>query len=345
MIAARRASAALLIALAGCGEAAPGAEDLATMARAIDAAALPDAAIAPLTDAALPQPDLAAAPYRCVGRTGAKGDQTIQVASGGAMRSALLHVPASYDPQAGAMLVLDFHGYLSDPIQQDTISKMKPLSDGRGFLLAYPQGSPNSFNAGACCGAAAIGKVDDIAFVRALIAHLSAAYCVDPKRVHATGLSNGGFLSYRLACEAADTIAAIAPVAAVLGIPKDDCKPTRPVPVLAFHGTMDPLVLFGGGAPGIGGAQGANFPSVAETIALWRQRDGCADASQVIYAKGDAKCERWAMCKGGSDVTLCTIDGGGHTWPGGTPIPVGKTSTDIDASATMIDFFAAHPMP
>jgi polyhydroxybutyrate depolymerase len=188
--------------------------------------------------------------------------------------------------------------------------------------------------------------VDDVAFVRDLLDEIEARYCIDPKRVYATGMSNGGFLSHRLACEVSDRIAAVAPVAGVLGIPPESCNPGRPVPVLHFHGTADPMVPYTGGTPLIPQlGVGIVFRSVANTMSHWRSKNACSGFEKTFYANGDATCVEWPDCAMGAQTALCTIDGGGHTWPGGVPIPAGKTSTDIDATATMLEFFAAHPLP
>jgi polyhydroxybutyrate depolymerase len=147
-------------------------------------------------------------------------------------------------------------------------------------------------------------------------------------------MSNGGFMSHRIGCELADQFAAIAPVAGVLGIPT--CNPSRPMPVIHFHGTADTLVPYDGNA-----AMG--FIPVLDTFHGWADRDGCTGTPAQTYAKGDATCQTYSQCAGGAEVTLCTIDGGGHTWPGGTPVPtLGLTSTDINATDAMWTFFSAH---
>jgi polyhydroxybutyrate depolymerase len=216
---------------------------------------------------------------------------------------------------------------------------MDAESDAKGFLLVYPQGTGElaSWNAGACCGTAAEDGVDDVGFTRALLDALEAELCVDASRVFATGMSNGGFFSHRLGCELSDRIAAIAPVAGVMGIPT--CTPARAVSVMEFHGTSDPLVPYDGD-PAIG------YTSVADTVAGWVKRDGCQAAPATTYSKGDATCVTYGQCTANAEVTLCTIQGGGHTWPGGTPFPLlGATSTDISATDAMWTFFEAHPMP
>lgn len=288
----------------------------------------------------------ATAPVSCTSKPGDKGSITISLTSGGRTRTSILHVPDKYDPTTGAMLVLNFHGFTSSGWQQALLTRMSQHSDQRGFIVAYPEGVAASWNAGDCCGTAWTDSVDDVAFVRALLDRIEQEWCIDTKRVFATGMSNGGFISHRLACEVSDRIAAVAPVAGVLGIPSEKCNPSRPVPVLQFHGTADPMVPYGGGTPLVPQlGVGLVFRSVAETLDHWRTRNGCSTFEKTFYQHGDTTCVEWPDCSGGVRTALCTIEGGGHTWPGGIPIPAGKTSTDVDATATMLDFFEAHPMP
>ena len=287
-------------------------------------------------------------PFSCAGKVPQAGTDLLQVDSGGLSRSVLVHVPPDYDESAGTPLVLNFHGFGSDAPQQALLSEMSVAADIRGLLVAYPYGVGMSWNAGQCCGSAWTDSVDDIAFVVAMIDALSERYCVDPRRIFATGMSNGGFLSHRIGCELADRVAAIAPVAGVLGIPVEECAPSRPMPVMHFHGTADPLVPYEGGLPLTGwDVEGVlDFMSVADSTQAWRDIDGCSAASDSSYHQGDSACDRWKDCAGGSEVILCTVEGGGHTWPGGMPIPpLGKTTEDMSATAMMLDFFAAHPLP
>ena len=277
------------------------------------------------------------APVACTGKMGAAGDPTVSVPFAGLIRTALVHVPASYVPTQPVMLVMNFHGFTSDGLQEAVLSRMNASSDAHGYIAVYPYGVASSFNAGKCCGTAWVDGVDDVGFVKALLQSIAGDYCVDPARVYATGLSNGGFLSHRLGCEMADTFAAIAPVAGVLALAA--CNPTRPMPVMHFHGTADTLVPYDGNP-----AQ--NFPDVASTFAAWAKRDGCVGQPTETFRKLDAHCATYATCAAGATVTLCTIDGGGHTWPGGTPIPsLGYTTPNLSATDAMWDFFKKNPMP
>jgi polyhydroxybutyrate depolymerase len=210
---------------------------------------------------------------------------------------------------------------------------MNDDSDARGFVAVYPQGTglAPSWNAGACCGAAASSNTDDVQFASDLIDELERRLCVDPARVFSTGMSNGGFLSHRLGCELADRIAAIGPVAGVMGI--DACDPARPIPVIHFHGTSDTVVPYTG-------STALGFRSVADTIDGWAERNGCTGDLEPLSENGDSRCEQVAGCPAGAEVILCTVEAGGHTWPGGTPVPLlGKTTADLDANETMWQLF------
>lgn len=295
-------------------------------------------------DASTGSRDAAPVPPTCSGKTAGAGDLTLPLTSGGYARTSLLHVPSSYDPTKAAMLVFDFHGFSSDAAQEVLLTHLNTVADARGFVVAHPYGLGNGWNAGDCCTEGQPANVDDVQFVKDLLALVASRWCIDPARVYATGMSNGGFLSHRLACAMSDVFAAVAPVAGVLGIPEDACRPARAVPVLHFHGTADPVVPYDGG-PAAKLLPPIVFRSVDETIWHWRSTDACVGAPRVTYAKGDATCVRWSDCHGGADVEQCTIEGGGHTWPGGLPVPLlGKTSADLDASERMIDFFEAHPL-
>lgn len=293
-----------------------------------------------------PQPDPdPEVPYLCPSgaRAGDGGRQLRTMLHDDLLRSVYLHVPERYEPTVGATLVLNIHGFSSADWQQALLTGMGAEAEARGVVVAYPQGVASSWNAGDCCGTAWLDAVDDVGFLEALIDRLSAEYCIDPRRIYATGMSNGGFMSHRLACELSDRIAAIAPVAGVLGV--DDCSPARSVPVFAFHGTEDALVPYEGGTP-VAPDLGASFAfrSVAETMEHWRVHNGCEADNETFLVRGDTTCVSWTDCA--VQTQLCTVEGGGHTWPGGLAFPaLGHTTDAIDATAMMLDFFERHPMP
>lgn len=255
---------------------------------------------------------------------------------GGKMRSYEIHLPPGYDGVMPLPLVLNFHGFTSSGLQQQADSKMDVTADREGFIVAYPNGLDVSWNAGLCCGSSARNGVDDVGFARAVIADIGERGCIDESRVYATGMSNGGFFSHRLGCEAADVIAAIAPVAGVLGIDDSDCNPERPIPIMHLHGTGDMIVPVDGG--GLAGSQ-----SVADSTAGWLERNGCTGERLVTYQKGTATCETVDECEGNASVTVCLIEGAGHCWPG-QPCrdlgDLGEPTTDIDANEAIWGLFS-----
>src|SRR5215470_6577604 len=178
------------------------------------------------------------------------GDASRSIVVGSTTRTYLVHVPPSYIGQA-VPLVVDMHGFTSTADQQRSISGFLALSDARGFIATWRQGLNNAWNAGICCGSTA---TDDVGFIRALVANMKVEAAIDARRIYATGLSNGGGMAQRLACEAADLFAASAPVAFPISIsPTSACVPSRKIPVLTFMGLTDTIVAYNGG----------QFPSAA----------------------------------------------------------------------------------
>ena len=267
----------------------------------------------------------------------------IDLEFGGAVRSYEVHVSPDYDGSVPLPLVLNFHGFTSNGSEQQGYTMMNDTADTHGFIVAYPNGLSNSWNAGVCCGVSAENGVDDVGFTRAIIDDLGARGCVDLSRVYATGMSNGGFMSHRLACEASDVIAAIAPVSAVLGLEPSSCKPGRAVPLIHFHGTDDFLVPYDGGGL-------ADSVSVPESIDFWIDRNGCSGEPAVTFSEGMVTCESIDQCAERSSVTLCTIQDGGHCWPGEPcgrieGIDLGLATMDINANEAMWALFSSVSLP
>lgn len=295
-------------------------------------------AIALLAAAACGKPPKKSGQNACDGATPPANDASRHLVSGGLTRVYRVHYPPSYDDHHPTPLVLDFHGLTMDKDGEAWLSHTPQKADSAGFIDVLADGVGNSWNAGdGCCDPAEQQGVNDVQFVSDLLDELERDYCVDARRVYVTGFSNGGFLANRLACDLSGRIAAIAPVAGVNPRTNAECKPSRPVPVLHFHGDADPIVPYAGG----GGFVGAQ-----QSVDDWAARDGCDATAATTFQKGDATCVTRTRCSGGAEVTLCTIANGGHTWPGGSPMPVlGNTSTDLSATDAMWTFFAAHPLP
>lgn len=279
----------------------------------------------------------------CVDGTLDSSVERVELEFGGTTRSYEVHIPPAYDGNTPLPLVLNFHGFTSNPSAQRGYTKMDDTADVHGFVVAYPEGLYNSWNAGACCGAASMDGVDDVGFTRAIIDDLGARGCFDLSRVYATGMSNGGFMSHRLACEASDVIAAIGPVSGVLGLDAGACNPARPVPVIHFHGTEDPIVPYNGGGL-------ASSMPVRQSTNFWIDRNDCDGEPEVVFDQGMVTCETHGQCAAESSVTLCTIEGGGHCWPGEPcatvgDLDLGASTTDIRANETMWALFSNVRLP
>jgi len=261
----------------------------------------------------------------------------LQLEFDGRTRNYNMFVPSGYDGSEATPLVFNFHGFGSNAAQQIFFSDLNVDAQERGVIAVYPNGISNSWNAGACCGVATGREVDDVGFVRALLDEVATTLCIDRSRVYATGMSNGGFMTHRLACEAADIITAVGPVAGPLGLPPEDCQPARPVPVIHFHGTADVVVPYLGNLTG--------FPPVEESLQGWADRNGCDPESSVTFEMDDASCQTWDGCDDDATVTLCALAGAGHCWPGQAFCPSGVSSLTLRANAMMLDLFEQHTLP
>ena len=283
-------------------------------------------------DAPEDEPGEEATPPACpVADDWGRGDHTETMWFDGLLRGYIVHVPDAYDPGTPAAVVLNMHGFMSANWQQVLFSDMNTTADREGFVAVYPDGVSSSWNAGTCCGLAASGGVDDVGFLRAVVDEVSARLCIDRRRVYATGMSNGGYMSHRLGCEASDLFAAIAPVSGAMGIP--DCHPARPVPVAAFHGLQDLLVSYEDGRA---------------AIDEWLGNDGCT-GDPVREDFGGSYCLTWSGCTDDVEVMLCTLDPMGHCWPGGSDVlclpGIGPFNDDLDANDAMWSFFSRFTLP
>ncbi|WP_280421790.1 alpha/beta hydrolase family esterase [Nocardia carnea] len=268
-------------------------------------------------------------------------------------------IPAAPGPRP---VVLDLHGYLEPAVIAHASSGFGDYGAARGFVTVTPQlaqSGPPRWNFEPHSA--------DMDWLAGLIDHIGATLCVDTRRIFVSGLSMGAFTTSSLACHLSDRIAAIAPVAGVQDFAW--CKTSRPIPVIAFHGTTDPIVAYTGGPgpnarllpspDGTGSSVGTerkgptvNGPgpaSVPESVAGWARRNGCDTAPAREQITPDVYRESYP-CPAGADVELYSIQGGGHVWPGNTTVPfpevfVGSNTTSIDATQLIWDFFRAHPLP
>lgn len=264
-------------------------------------------------------------------------------------RTYRLHLPQGAAPRAPAALVLVLHGGGGNADNAARMSGMDAKSDREGFIAVYPNGTGRRFltwNAWRCCGPALDQNVDDVGFVRALVEALAREYPVDRRRIYATGLSNGAMMTYRLACEAADLFAAVAPVAGALNA--DDCRPVAPVSLIVFHGTADGHVRFEGGKPRTAfDRHPREDKPVSFAVEFWRRHNGCS-AEPARERTGHVMHDTYA-CPRGVAVELYAIEGQGHAWPGGQKGlrygNVDPPSTELSATDAMWNFFARHPKP
>lgn len=275
--------------------------------------------------------------------------QTLEV--DGRERTFRLYRPAAVPLTEPVPLVVMLHGALGSGEQAEASYGWNAAADRGGFLVAYPDGLNRAWAVGPeCCGAPARDGVDDTGFIIRLVEELTATLPVDPDRVYAAGISNGGMLAYRLACQTG-LFAAIAPVAATL---LDDCPSPEPLSVIHIHGAADRVVPYGGG-PGrqldIGRGRlptKVDGPPVPELVERWRTVNRCDPPTRST--DGPVTTSQ-ARCPDGRAVTLITVAGAGHQWPGGTPPGGGRLlrldppSTALDATDTIWRFFQDHPRP
>jgi len=270
----------------------------------------------------------------------------------GLERTYRLHVPASYDDAKHIPLVLALHGRLGTGEGQELLSHFDKVSDENGFIVVYPDGLDRSWADGRGKTPSEEKGVDDVKFLSELIRRLESQYKIDAGRVYATGMSNGGFMSGRLACDLAGQISAVGIVAASLSNnTAAACHPTKPVSVLIIQGTQDPLVPFQGGPLGKKGDRGevlSHDAAIQKFVAL----NHCTPSprrQKIPDTENDGTSTKVAIydgCIAETEVRGYTVDDAGHTWPGGMQyLPasiIGKTSRDFDASEVIWQFFATH---
>lgn len=270
-------------------------------------------------------------------RTHAPGDFDQSITSGGSSRTYILHIPSGYDGASAVPIVVALHGYALSGKQMAGYTKFAALADQQGFIVVTPDGlgAPSRWN-----WRKAVNEPDDVQFVRGLLAKLDADLCIDSGMTFVAGFSDGAAMSRILACEMPQRIAAIATVAS----PGVNC--IAPVPMIAFHGTTDPLVPFEGGVvrPEIGG--GGTFLPVRRIVSEWARGLGCGGLATISRPASSTELSTYAQCAhGDGEALLYTLLGGGHTWPGSAPLPAeafGLTNVDIDATSVIWEFLAAH---
>jgi polyhydroxybutyrate depolymerase len=295
-------------------------------------------------------------------RSGARtpaGSRTLSFSSAGKSGTYIDDVPATSGTKP-TPIVFDLHGYLESAAIEAVVSSLGAFGETHGFVTITPQTTETGYarwNFGP--------KSPDIAWLATLLTHVEASSCIDERRVFVTGISMGAFTTSAVACELSSRIAAVAPVAGLLAL--SWCHPSRPVPVVAFHGTADPFVSFTGGLgpaarrlryfgdPHLTIEQafkrhlvtGFSPLSVPERVALWARRNGCGPTPARKRVAQDVTLYSY-RCPARAAVEFYVVIGGGHSWPGSPhplPVPiVGRTTQSISADGIMWSFFMAHPL-
>ena len=281
----------------------------------------------------------------CSSSPAVNGDAaTADAAPIGGSRPVSVHVPPTYVPGTAMPLVIMLHGYTATGALEEAYLQLTPLADSRGFLYAYPDGTVDSlgehfWNATDACCDLDNSMVDDSTYLSTLITQISARFTVDPKRVYFVGHSNGGFMSYRMACDHGDQIAAIASLAGAMWEDTSKCPAATPVSVLEIHGTLDTTIPYAGGAIGT-----ATFPGATTTVNDWVTVDGCGatgdttapplDLDSVLIGNETTVTTYATGCKPGGHAELWTVQGGTH-------IP----TLSAEFAPDVIEFLLAHPKP
>ena len=243
-------------------------------------------------------------------------------------RTYLLHVPSSYDGNSAVPLVVALHPFGGNAPWFESMTGFSIKADSNNFIVVYPNGtgSPVSWNAGNCCGNAMEDNIDDVGFISTLIDTISANYNIDSTRIFATGFSNGSMMSYRLAAELSEKIAAIAGASGQMNL--DECNPVRAVPIMHLHAMDDNVLPYEGGPSLV-----YVFPSVDSVIDIWVEINNCETEPDTIINSDDLMVRKWAALSSNADIVLYTTPSGGHTW-----------LTSIPATDSIWNFFNTHPM-
>jgi len=271
------------------------------------------------------------------------GQSTVStIVHNGLTRSYRIYVPNSYTGNSAVPLLFNLHGYTSNALQQEIYGDFRDIADTANFILVHPDGTldPNGNTFWNAFGA--VAGVDDVGFISALIDTIDQDYNIDLNRVYSCGMSNGGFMSYRLACELSNRITAVASVTGTMATNAPaSCNPEKPTPVMQIHGTADPTVPYNGNV---------NMLPIETVVDWWVNFNQCSitpSISNVPNTNINDMCtaERFLYSGGinGSTVELFKVTSGAHTWPG-APIVIGVTNMDFNASVEIWRFFSQYSM-
>jgi len=261
----------------------------------------------------------------------------------GKTRRYVVYEPKPYDPGKPTALVLSLHGFSDWPMHHMRMSGWNRIADEEGFIVVYPMGTgfPLRWNAYSLTEEDG-SENKDLIFLQELIAEMQETYDINPKQIYVNGLSNGAGMTQLLACSMGDRIAAIGGVAGFYMFPWESCETESPIPAMLFHGTGDEIVPYYGG---FYERTGEDFPILPEFSASWAKRNGCVMEAKETQASVSVTRTAYDGCEQGAEVVLYTIEGGGHTWPGGCCLPewiAGETTQEINASRLLWDFYQAQ---
>jgi len=303
--------------------------------------------------------------FTCLSANSGRNDRTGTLTHENRPRKYLVHLPANADATTGLPLVLAFHGGGGTARGFARFTGFRECADRYGFIAVFPQGIENHWydDAYATIAEGRFSPVDDLGFIRKLLAHLVLKYPVDPQRIYAAGMSNGGFFSFILGMKAADQFAAIAAVTAQLPRGSETAlTPPAPIPILLMNGTDDPLVPYEGGQLRITLSprrrkrgkirEVGPITSTRETIQYWLKHNEISGKPDVTQLPNTVQTDKTTVTRSewtgseGNEVLLYTINGGGHCWPGAAQyLPagmIGRVNRDIDATEVIWDFFRQH---
>ena len=262
-------------------------------------------------------------------------------------RTYLVHLPLGYTGDNHLPLVIAMHGGGGSALNMEEVSQLSIKADVENFIIVYPEGvkggllNIRTWNAGVCCGFASDHQIDDVGFINALLNHLVEQYAIDTNRIYATGMSNGGFMAYRLACELSDRIAAIAPVASSMTL--DFCNPSRAVPIIHFHSYLDTHIPYLGGQGN--GLSNHYNPPLDSVFTVWSNIDTCLNNHDTIINNSEFTLVKWANCSCETEIHYYITHDGGHSWPGGNSSFFGDPASEvINATDIMWAFFQMHSL-
>lgn len=266
--------------------------------------------------------------------------QTINasITHGGLQRDYILYLPAAYDGLTDVPLLFNFHGYTSNATQQMFYGDFRSIADTANFIIVHPEGTLDNSNTTHFNVGWGGSTVDDVGFTSALLDTLISQYSINQDRVYSTGMSNGGYMSFRLACELSDRIAAVASVTgAMVPTTLNSCSPSHITPVMQIHGTNDLTVPYNGAV------WSSSVPDILNYWKIYNSLNPTPFIEPILDVDptdgSTVEREAYVDNNGCMIVTHFKINNGGHTWPG-SPFDIGGTNYDIDASVEVWRFLS-----